>query len=95
MTRGELQRSICVNQIQQGSSEVCATKPISRTGALAILSMFLIALVSACSNADSEIVSPAASNSAQPIPTIAPEVRDQRGTIVSSVQAGAAVRSAN
>jgi hypothetical protein len=66
--------------------ELSVTKPVSkRVRGLALLSILLIAVVPACSRSDSgaSAVSPPAA-SARPIPTIAPEVRDQRGTIVSS-----------
>lgn len=53
---------------------------------LALLSIFLIAVLPACSHASPETTSPQSRNSALPIATIAQDVRDQRGTIVSSAR---------
>jgi Secretory lipase len=65
-------------------------KPVTnRARGLALLSTILIAVVAACSSASPETAAPPPPNRVQPIPTIAHEVRELRGTIVTSSQASA------
>jgi Secretory lipase len=64
-------------------------KPVTISArGLALLSMCLIAVLPACSLGSPGTAPPPSPNSAQPVPTIASEVRDQRGTVVTSEQVG-------
>jgi hypothetical protein len=56
-----------------------------RLQSLTLLSALLIVVAPACSSGATDAETPARSaDSARPIPTMSPEVRDQRGTVVSS-----------
>ncbi|OBA86169.1 hypothetical protein A5662_03140 [Mycobacteriaceae bacterium 1482268.1] len=59
---------------------------LRRAWRLASLLVVCVALLPACSMASSQVDPPRPPNPAQPLPTIRPEVRQQRGTIISSTQ---------
>ncbi len=59
---------------------------LKRMWGLVSACVLVVASLSACSPATTDVSSPRAANAAQPLPSIAQEARGQRGTIVSSRQ---------